>query len=68
MQVTEEDDRTRALLRAFIGRDGEGGGGEEHLRRLLPPAERMAWRTHGQPEGAPWGRLLAAIGAELSVH
>jgi hypothetical protein len=27
--------------------------------------ERMAWWTHGQPEGDPWRRLLGALREEL---
>ncbi len=68
MQITAEHDRSRALVRTYVGRDDEDGSRDEHLTRLLAAAERMAWRTHGQPDGAPWGRLLAAIRAELSVH
>ena len=63
MQATVEHDRARALLRTYIGRDGDR---EEHLRTLLVAAERMARSTHGRPEGAPWRRLVVAIHTELS--
>ncbi len=65
MQIAAEHDRTRALVRTYVGRDGQDGSRDEHLARMLAAAERMAWRTHGQPEGAPWRRLVAAIRAEL---
>ncbi len=66
MQGMAEADRVRALLRTYVGRDDEAGDGrEEHLRRLLAATERMAWSTHGQPEGAPWRRLLGALHEEL---
>ncbi len=66
MDGTREDDRARALLRTYVGRDGDAGGSrDEHLRRLLVATERMAWRTHGQPEGDPWRRLLDALREEL---
>ncbi len=66
MDGTHEDDRARALLRTYVGRDdGAGDGREEHLRRLLVATERMAWWTHGQPEGEPWRRLLGALREEL---
>ncbi len=66
MDETREDDRARVLLRTYVGQDHEAGGSrEEHLRRLLVATERMAWRTHGQPEGDPWRRLLGALREEL---
>ena len=67
MDGIREDDRARALLRTYVGRDDAGDSREEHLRRLLVATERMAWRTHGQPEGAPWRRLLGALREELSA-
>ena len=66
MDGTREDGRARALLRTYVGRDGDTGASrDEHLRRLLVATERMAWRTHGQPEGEPWRRLLGALRKEL---
>ena len=67
MDGIRQDDRARALLRTYVGRGDAGDGREEHLRRLLVATERMAWRTHGQPEGAPWRRLLGALREELSA-
>ncbi len=66
MQGMGEADRVRALLRTYVGRDDEAGDSrEEHLRRLLVATKRMAWWTYGQPEGAPWQRLLGALREEL---
>ena len=68
MQEAGSNDRMRALLRAYVGRDGEVGDSRaEHLRRLLVVTERKVLTTHGQFEDVNWGAMLSAIQAELST-
>ena len=58
------------LLRRYLGGMGTGAGGETEgrLRDLLPAVEPMVWRSHGEPQGVGWRRLLAAIRTELAAY